>query len=250
MKDNNAVFAAVNDAHASPMKSFRMPSALDGMIKLLTIAVPLLYAVGRMYVEGYWDALGLPTGLAPYRADDYLYYGGTALVLPLIELVTKGPVRVAQVVLVGVVLAIAVALWLLMTRKLQPVLLRLARYAAPRLAQWANRAVVRVVATGIPVGAAVTLFLLSAVLLLLLTLLGLVVAINSGRATAESLRTQVTTHPEKFAQATWVDTNGVAGPGLVTSCTDDWCIVFEGRQFIARPRSSFNALSGAYAHSR
>src|SRR5690348_11099608 len=90
--------AARNTFSAKAGMSLSIPPMLDGMLKLLALVVPVVYAIGRLYLEGYWDVLHLPASLGSYRFDDYIFYGGCAIAFPIIDFATSDPARVAQVI--------------------------------------------------------------------------------------------------------------------------------------------------------
>lgn len=220
-----------------------VPSLLEGMLKVLALAVPVAYALGHLYLEGYWGALHLPTSLGSYRFDDYIFYGGCAIAFPIIEFATSDPARVAQVVMIAGMFAALMACWLLLSRKVHPLFVRFDAWIAPKARRWFQHAAVRDVTNAISLGCAVAIALLALLLFVLSTVLGLTAALKSGRTTGENLLIELKAHPGDYARVSWAEPDGAVGVGLLDSCNDTWCIVFDGKQLLGRPRTSITSIT-------
>ncbi|WP_045728158.1 hypothetical protein [Xanthomonas sp. GPE 39] len=67
------------------MKSRKSPPRMQvseqvqGLLKLATTALPVLYLSGRMFADAYWSALGMGALPLSYASDDYIYMGLLAL---------------------------------------------------------------------------------------------------------------------------------------------------------------------------
>lgn len=59
----------------------RVSVALEFVVKLVAIGVPILYALGRIYSDSYWHELGLTSSLMGDSAEDYLYIGFSSIVV-------------------------------------------------------------------------------------------------------------------------------------------------------------------------
>lgn len=236
--------AATRNANlAKTAISRSVPPLLEGMLKLLALAVPVAYALGHLYLEGYWGALHLPTSLGSYRFDGYIFFGGCAIAFPIIDFATSDPARVAQVVMIAGMFAALMACWLLLSRKLQPLFVRFDAWIAPKARRWFQHAAVRDVTNAVSLGCAVAIALLALLLFVLSAVLGLAVALKSGQTTGENLLVELKAHPADYARVRWTESDGAVGEGLLDSCNDTWCIVFDGKQLLGRPRTSITSIT-------
>jgi hypothetical protein len=97
----------------------RLTGLLDFALKLAAVLVPVLYAMGRIYSEAYWSALGLPSSLMTYSVQDYLYFGFVSMFLWFarnIGIHPYGAIGYALLAALGIAvfaLAVRFALWLI-----------------------------------------------------------------------------------------------------------------------------------------
>ncbi len=79
---------------------------IDVLIKALAVFVPILYALGRAYAHGYYQALGLSSSLMGFSFEHYLYIGYVGISNSMASVLGLTP----WPVLIGVFLVIVLAL--------------------------------------------------------------------------------------------------------------------------------------------
>jgi hypothetical protein len=65
--------------------------SVELIVRALAIGVPVLYVLGRVFKEGYWEHIGLSMTLMSYTLQDYLYWGFAAIFNGLIWVFRKMP---------------------------------------------------------------------------------------------------------------------------------------------------------------
>ena len=217
--------------------------ALELLLKAAAISVPVLYAMGRLYSETYWDTLGIPSSLMAYTVKDYLYFGFVANFVGLAKTLGAHPysalgyaVMYAFVISIGVVIVLLIDGWF--NARLEAKKTELEQRAEVP----ATRQVTKTLARGIAVWSALTGGFAMLIGVSLLVLLPAVFAVKAGQARAQAELARQTHAPATSSQVTpsalaYFTRDGVLASGALVECSESWCVVFD-RGFIAVPRDT------------
>jgi hypothetical protein len=220
--------------------------AVDLLVKLFTIAVPMCYVMGRMYISGYWGALHLPSSVASYEFHDYIFYGFIALFFPLIHFVLNdGDGRIVDAELAALGIVVLILIWLFLTRRLRPLLTMFGAWLDRKLLPLRKSESVQSVASAVLVGCVILLVLLLAILGVIFAVYPMSAALTSGKADGNAKRLELQEHPDKFGTALWTTSDGSRVAGLLVDCSDSWCTTYHRGVIQVVPRSAISKIIGA-----
>jgi hypothetical protein len=232
----------------SPTASTGLDShqALEFVAKVLVAGVPILYLLGRVYLEGYWSQLGLQ-GPSDVELADYLYFGFFALLSGIIDAVgMTGSDRLYWIMVSGVGLMVFTAVVVLLGHWLgEATRSALAKLDAKARA-WnsGNSELARRVAEPVAlVGSGFYALLGACLLLLLLVIVLLAGAQNVGQARGREVlaRFQSDTVGKGKSPPPVVryrDPDGAVRVGKGLLCSTAWCYVYRDDRFIVVPAAA------------
>ena len=231
----------------APALSTRVANALEFIVKIVVIGVPVLYALGRIYLESYWQALHLPSSLMHNATEDYLYFGFVAVVEGLARGLGFAPyTALGYAALVAMAVAVLSFVALLIDRWLGPMArAQLARVDRRIAALKDSKHVdgIRSALIGAVVWGALTSFVMLLFMAVLLVFLPIVFAANAGKRKANTDINEQMQHQTQQGRATPVSiahysNDGVPMAAPLLDCAETWCVVFDQGAFVAIPRSN------------
>jgi hypothetical protein len=237
---------------AAPSLSSRIASALEFIVKVIVIGVPVLYALGRIYSDSYWQELHLPSSLMHNTTEDYLYAGFSSLVQGLVGLIGITPyTSMGYAALISLLIALLTVTALVIDRSLGPrirgQLLRLELHFN-ELKQSKHREAIRHIAIGAVVWSGLLSVLSMLMVAVLVLFLPIVFAVNAGKQQAHNDLNRLTQPKSKPGRAAppvilahyKSDAGQITAPLL--DCSDTWCVVLQEGSFAAIPRSEVSLV--------
>ena len=224
----------------------RLTGLLEFGLKLAAVLVPILYVMGRIYSEAYWDTLGLPATLMAYSVQDYLYFGFLSMFVGLAHTVGAHPYNA-----MGYALLVAGGITVFV------VMIRLADWVAgPTLRAYIaaleqrirtaraskHGAVVQHAQVAAAVWSGASSLLMVMLTAVLLSFLPIVFAVSAGRAQAVEERAQWLdpAHRPKTKQPPATVTyrsEATLRTASLVECSEAWCMVYDQGAFVALPRT-------------
>lgn len=197
--------------------------ALQHLVQIAAIAAPVLYGVGRTYLDGYWSLLGLPGRLSGYSVDDYLYTGFIAA-LEVFKL--GGEPKASTFVLAASIGALIGVLNALLEPKARAQLSRVVQ-------QWiGDYATATVIVLGV-----LAVWATAVVVVLASSTLG------TQRAERVKKNFEAAAAAGRGTVAEFV-INGDRSSGLLMECSA-WCVVYQRGDFIAVPNAAVTLIRRA-----
>lgn len=224
----------------------RVSVAIEFIVKVVAIGVPILYALGRIYSDSYWQELHLPSSLMGYSAEDYLYFGFTSLVSGLARLVGVEPyTTMAYAALAALVAAAMTILAAFLDTWMGRVLKKYATKFEQKIGEWKQSKhgkLVRHVVFGAAIGTGSFVVMMFLVALSLCVFLPIVFAATEGKRQASIERDRLTQPQPKQGQPAlsplvYYESRGTRASARLMECSDSWCVVFSQEAFVAIPRS-------------
>jgi hypothetical protein len=212
----------------------------DFLVKLIVLATPICYALGRTYAEGYWHTLGISPSAMARSFEDYVFMSFLMIANGVARAVSNGnqiSFVAALVAIVSLLLLFSALAWLL-TRARNWFRPRFRRFLVS-VRRWSRRrqSFVRAFASGAAaysiVNTAALIFLVGSLALLL----PLTLAFWLGQTQAERLQTAMRTNGPGYERV--VATNGDdTFEGRLIECNEHRCVLFVGGQFVPFPSAS------------
>ena len=229
----------------APSLNARATRTLEFIVKIVAIGVPVLYALGRIYLESYWQTLRLPSSLMGYAAEDYLYSGFMSLAVGMSRLI--GVELYSTMAYAAIFAAVTAALAMVMysiDRFVGPhVRARIA--ASQRLRGEAKKSkqsdAIRYVQIGAAVWSVTTTIILVFTAAGVLLLLPIVLAVKAGQGQAEAERASYL-QPQSAKRGVrpilaHYESDGIEVTAPLVECSESWCVVFRLGDFVAIPRA-------------
>jgi hypothetical protein len=224
--------------------SARLGRALELIVKIAAIVVPVLYVLGRLYSDAYWEALSLPPSLVQRGFEDYLYLGFLSLLLALARTVGASPYgAMAYAALFALAVALFVVVALFVSQWLGPKI----RAEGAIFDQWLQDLkasprgeVFRHLHRGAAIWSGLTSLMLIVLAAVLMLFLPVLFAINSGKVEAQREYTRQRQPVAKgrlpmLAHYAQGDAQLIAP---LVECSDTWCVVYREGAFIAVRRDA------------
>lgn len=236
------------DAPKTASLNARLARALEVVVKIAAIVVPVLYVLGRLYSDAYWESLSLPPSLMQYGLEDYVYFGFLSLLLALAQTIGAAPYgAIAYAALFALGVAILVVVTLFVDRWLDPKIRAEAAVFDQRLEELkasSRGEAIRHLHRGAVIWSGLTtlsLILIGAVLVLFLPVL---FAINSGKAEAQRQRArQLQPAPKgRLPIVAHYTEGGVHLTAALVECSDTWCVVYREGAFVAVPSDAVDRI--------
>ena len=211
------------------------------VVPVFAIGVPVLYVLGRIYKETYWDTLQIPYSLMDYPIEDYLYWGFVAISNELFRLVNRMPLGPLGTWLLTILaLALSLALMVSLRRWLGSVLLSFDRWLRPQVTEWKNNKDKWHVQVALPllvIGQWINGIFLSALLVVLVLALSIAGASAAGRHAADEARKRI----RHSYNVTMGDARPIAHlkgepstqSGALLECAASWCVLSRRGEFVA-----------------
>lgn len=221
----------------------RISAVLPLALGVIAFGVPVLYTLGRVYTESYWDELQLPSSVVSYGVEDYVYLGFVAIFNAVARSFSSAGNGTLRYLLVVTAAVVAIALYWV----------ALDKWAAPTLKRQAQRVRAWLSTTKIPnrhwlvdtAKVASGLWLLGSVFVIAFAIAFFFVALplagvyQAGKLQAkrdQSKLLAVGEVPTKYGARPvlhYRDGFGVGKASLLLQCTDQWCVAYEGGFFAA-----------------
>lgn len=220
--------------------------AIAYILPMVTLVVPLLYFVGRVRSDSYWNYFQIPQGIMTYSFEDYVYTGFLAISLGIVSAFSWAPLGpfgawLIAVILIAVILGIAVALrrWA-GTRLKEKIFLfekKIRNWKADE-SKWHVQFAIPFLESVQWIG---NIFLI--VLIPLLFLVGTILwADHSGKANAkrdaEFLRATGEIRAGNARTILHLHGNDELQSGAAIGCSGDWCAMTRRREIVVVPKAS------------
>ena len=231
----------------------RIGVTLSTVTSIFGIAVPLLYVIGRVYKEAYWERIGTSASLIRYGVEDYLYFGFSAMFNAILRLLIKLPLGALAPLLAVVGLVALVSLFLVLLKNALTrgsTLRRPLRRAFKHVDTWKKKGAmdaqfVSYFVSMIQYPNTVLFYFLSLILLIAATILG---AHESGKYSAGRDLRSLLVKPDVTSDITtpYVHFTGHSGAtsGHLIECNSEWCVVLVGGQSMAISKTSVTGIVG------
>jgi len=215
-----------------------LTNALQLALSVFAIGLPALYAMGRVYQEGYWNSIQLPP-LMGYALEDYVYTGFVAIFNAAGRAVGGG--TLGYLVIAGLVLTFFACYIVVLDKWLIPTVKRRLRSIGERSNVSEKKPAWLVDLTrliGIAWTTLTTVSFLFFVLFLCIAL-PLVGMHKAGKSQAERDKKQLVQHggrPLKYGTEPvlhYKDDSGVMRASLMLQCSQQWCVIFDNGFFSA-----------------
>jgi hypothetical protein len=230
-------------------RHFQWGAIAEWLIRLFAIGVPLLYMVGRAYSQGYWDSLGLPESLMGYAIEDYLYFGALAPLHFIAELFGQSVNSRFLWIILG---SLAFTLLALAITLVERWFSRLSSRASDLAKKWKLSKRIRKLEPTLP---HIATFLagsfvgIVSLLLVGLLILPIALASQSGRAQADRQTNRLAEFEynfkgsiPSFPMGHYMAPDGAPRAGIVSDCSDTWCVVFAKGSYSAIPTSAISQI--------
>lgn len=220
----------------------RLAAALQVVLGAIAFGVPILYAMGRVYIEGYWSGLQLPASLARYGVEDYLYLGFIGILNSGARLFASlGFGAVRYVVVAVCVLALLAFYAVALDKLVAPTLQRLVANFDAKIVSWEKgrrdwwTSVARMAMTFWFVALILTMFLF---VLFFVAVLPVAFMHKAGGGQAAQVRKTMMeglSSPVKSRALSilYYQDADVRRASLLLECSEQWCVVYEGGVFNA-----------------
>ena len=220
---------------------------IDLAAKLVVVGVPVLYFTGWIYLETYWQKLGVSDTLLGLSTTDYLRSGAMVLMMSLVGL---SPWVLLFAVICTLVMALLIATRLVFVpklfvanRKIKAVQVTQRREERKRILP-KHRQLARSLESAIDTVSAGGM----ALLISFLFLLGLIVAgikPSQARAEEEAAKTLKSISNIASEEANWLIAHLEGAPGrpsLVVQCAGEACVLLTGRHMEVWPRTAITRM--------
>lgn len=229
----------------TPSFNARVAGTLEFFVKVVAIGVPVFYALGRLYLDSYWETLRLPSSLMGYAAEDYLYFGFMSLAVGVARWV--GVELYSSIAYAAVFAAFTAAVAMLMYAMDRYLSTKIrARIAASERRKVEAKtskqgAAIHYAQIGAAVWSVTTTIFLVLMAAALLLLVPIVFAVKAGQGQAEAEFARYAQPPTVEAKSRRITAHfqrdGAATTAPLVECSDAWCVIFRDGAFAAIPRS-------------
>ena len=221
---------------------------MESLARFVAISVPVLYVVGRSYIEGYWLALNLDVDLMHYEFNEYLYFGFFCFLAGINKLFV-GNALLHTTFFLGAVFSI-IGIYLL-TGHLMSWAERLAERKRALLISFATRhRWLWLIRYGRPLFAIAIASNVVLSLVLAAALLG-AVPVQVARALGKDIGNSTRQRVQHWRQSppTWPPVRLKSGESIsdlrLLQCSTDWCVVANPKGVIVIPKDDVAMVVGA-----
>lgn len=217
----------------------RVTGAIEFAVKVIALGVPIFYAMGRLYFDGYWTHLGLSTSLMAPSAEDYLYLGFLSVLLPLARLVGVEPYTpMGYAVLIGLGLALLAVIARLIGKYFGGWAKSQIGAYNDRLTAWAKERefFAKQVLLLASVSTFVAFVLIGLIYCVLFLILPLALAVKEGQYQAAKVDAWLRDPlPAQSRNEAKFSVDGAAHSAPLLTCSDQWCVVLMDKAYVAVP---------------
>lgn len=232
-----------------PARTKHLGAALEFILKAFALAVPLLYAMGRLYQTGYWSELGLPSSVMSGGVEETLYSGFLAVLLPTARALN---INLYSSMGYAAAVAIGLALVVVVVGLLQSIVGARLRDRSDRLRAWVlensrePNAPVRLVMQLSTIASGLLFLILCAFVAGLLLILPLAFAVEQGKREARSADGRMSSpHAAGKLATAQLAVAGAVRQAPVLDCFTQWCVVRLDGRYVAVPLGDIRRLSAA-----
>jgi hypothetical protein len=226
-------------------------SAIEIFLKVFAIGVPVLYLLGRVYVEGYWGDIDLSASLMKYSAEDYVYFGfavGLNRIFAGINGIPGG--ALGGLAVVAAVLAVVTTIIVVVRRWAIPLLKARIILAEQRMRTWRENEPGLILQLARPFAAmaqASYTLLFYFFLTIFVAALPIVVAVEAGKGAARKDREKLSgmlldkpSGPGAFLHLR--NESGSTQVHVLLACSPEWCVVLDRGDFVAVPSTDVRRI--------